>query len=121
MGLKFVIVSYVKDTGESITRVGFIKKVIFHYDERVIETIYQMFPSAEAQMRGAVPELLSQRVPVDLTVAEDMNLIISSSDRIWQKNFDVPFIMDYSEVDGSGKMVKTLKSFSDLGAIIEEV
>ena len=121
MGLKFAIVQFTKETGEAVTRFVSIKKVIFHYDEAAVETIYEMFASAEAKDRGAVPEVLSQRVAVDLTNAEDLQLVLSASDRIWTKNRAEPFITDWSELDEKGKMVRRMKSLDELDAEILEV
>ena len=121
MSLKKAIFTFTKENGETVTREATIKKVVFHYDEMAIETIYELFPSAEAKTKGAVAKLVAQRVQVDLTNTEDLALVLSASDRIWEKNRVEPFIADYSELDGNGKMVRNLKSLDELDATIEEV
>lgn len=121
MSLKTATFIYTKENGEAVTRIASIKKVVFHYDEMAIETIYEMFPSAEAKAKGAIPELISQRVAVDLTDQNDLVLVLSASERIWEKNASAPFIADFSELDDDGKMIRQMKSLDELGAEIVEV
>jgi hypothetical protein len=127
MSLKKAIVQFTKPTGEAVTRVKHVKKVVIHYDELTpdfqlpIETIYEDYASEEAQAKGAIPEISSQKVTADLTVQENRESLETGSDLIWNLNRQTASIMDYSETDGDGKMFGTMKSLDDLGAVIEEV
>lgn len=121
MSLKKAVFTFTRENGETVTREANIKKVVFHYDEMAIETIYEMYPSAEAKAKGAVAELHSQKVQVDLTNQEDLALVLSASDRIWEKNFVAPFIADFTELDDDGKMTRQTKSLNELGATLEDV
>jgi len=121
MSLKKAIFTFTRENGETVTREANIRKVIFHYDEMTVETIYEMYPSADAKTRGAVPELHSQKVAVDLTNQEDLTLVLSASARIWEKNRVAAFIADFTELDEGGKMIRQMKSLDDLGAEIVEV
>lgn len=118
MALKKARFSYTKNTGETVERVAFIKKVVFHYDEMRIETIYEMFASDIAQSRGAVPEIISQSVAVDLSNEEDLALVLSASERIWAKNLEEPLIEDFVAV--RGRFTRENKSLTQLNAVIEE-
>lgn len=122
MALKMATeITFTKINGEQVIRIARIKKVIFHYDEMRVETIYEMFPSAEAQERGGIAELCSQSVSVDLTNPADVNLILAASDTLWAKNFTQPFILDYTELNENGKMIPIMRSMEELGAVLVDV
>jgi hypothetical protein len=120
MSLKKATVTFTKENGEQVSRVLTIKSVVFHYEEAAVETIYRVHPSESARLRGATPEYISQRAPVDLTNMEDLQMVFAVSSLLWEKNADSPFISDYSEVDEHGRQQHILKSLNDLGATIAD-
>lgn len=122
MSLKKAIATFTKENGETVTRHFGIKTVVFHYQEARIETVYEVYPSAAAKLRGAQPEYISQSAAVDFGNMEDVMMILSVSARIWEKNAASPFIEDFSDVDaGTGLQVRSRKSFADLNAEIIDV
>lgn len=127
MSLKKAKVQITKETGDVVSRVKHIKKVVIHFDEMTpefqlpIETIYADYASDEAKLRGAAPEISSQKTDADLTVDENRIILETASALIWDINRQAPSITDYSETDESGRMVGKLKSLDDLGATVEEV
>lgn len=121
MGLKKAVVTFTKRNGETVSREVSIKDVVFRYGKREIETIYEVYPDGAAQAKGGIPALFSQTVPMDLTNPEDITMLFSVSDRLWQINADAPLIEDFTELDGNGKMVRQMKTLNELGAVIMDV
>ena len=122
MALKKAIATFTKENGETVTRQFSIHSVVFKYAEQAIEVIYVSFPNEAARDRGAAPEYISQRIPVDMTNPTDISMILSVSDRIWEMAAVNPFITDYTEVDQeTGLQVKNVKSLNDLTATIQDV
>lgn len=122
MSLKKAIVKFTKDNGEMVTRMLVIKSVVFHYQGVPrVETIYEVYPSEEARLRGAAPEFMSQSVEIDLSNTDDLSMILQASERIWAMNIAAPFINDFTEVDADGKQMLKVKSLADLSAEIIDV
>lgn len=120
MSLKTAKATITKETGESVERVFSIRKVIFHFDEMRVEVIYEAYPPGASKEIGAVPDLFSQSIPVDMSNEEDAAIILSASGRIWRMCVDVPFIKNY-EPDKNGRLEMKIRSFEDLNAEITGV
>lgn len=119
MALKKAIVSFTKESGETVTRQIGIKSVVFDYKTASIETIFEVYPSEAARSRGGVPEHISQRIPINLADPEDLTMILAVSERLWSKIATAPIVDDYSELDeDTGRQVGNRKTLSELGASI---
>lgn len=121
MSLKKAIVTFTSENGDVLTRHLAIRAVVFDYEKAQLEVHFHAWPSEEARAAGAVPNYMQLNIPIDLTDKTDGQLIVQMSGVIWEKIVMQPFIADFSELDGNGKMVLTTKSLTELGAEIIDV
>ena len=121
MALKKAIITYTNEFGEQVTRHLPINGVVFNYEQGTVKVIFSAYVSEEARAKGAPAQYVEALIDINGSNPQEAGLIEAVSDALWFKLSDTPFIADYSDVDENGKIVRTVKSLTDLNAQIVDV